>query len=176
MRGLFIHTPYQDQLQGVTPISIPPLQRLCGVQGQLRTDGTRIKTLLAQQYGQCTKRWRVKKFSQGARPWASAACPVEGERENFGSAGRWLAKLRNSGLLQLDSPDTNYGPKAVKMSIQSRPFLFLQDLFSSSLRLLKAGLVLLFSLEGRGISAYPTLPTPRLLHVNLLGSRETEAN
>lgn len=55
-------------------------------------------------------------------------------------------------------------------------FLFLQDLFSSGLRLLRAGLVLLFSLEGRGISAYPTLPTPTLLNVNFLGSKETEAN
>lgn len=33
-------------------------QLLCGVQGQLRIDGTRIKTLLAQEHGQYTKRWR----------------------------------------------------------------------------------------------------------------------
>lgn len=54
--------------------------------------------------------------------------------------------------------------------------LFLQDLFSSGLRLQRAGLGLLFSLEGRGISAYPTLPTSRLLKNNFLGSKETEAN
>lgn len=47
-RGLFIHTWHQDQLQGTIPISIPPPQLLCGAQAQLRIDGTRIKTLLAQ--------------------------------------------------------------------------------------------------------------------------------
>lgn len=54
--------------------------------------------------------------------------------------------------------------------------LFLQYLFSSGLRLLRAGLVLLFILEGRGISAYPTLPTSRLFNYYFLGSNETEAN
>lgn len=54
--------------------------------------------------------------------------------------------------------------------------LFLQHLFSSGLRLLRAGLVLLFILEGRGISAYPTLPISRLFNYYFLGSNETEAN
>lgn len=66
--------------------------------------------------------------------------------------------------------------KGVKTSIQSMPFLFLQDLFSSGLRLLRAGLVLLFILKGRGISAYPTLPTFRLFNYYFLGPKETEAN
>lgn len=52
----------------------------------------------------------------------------------------------------------------------------LQDLFSSGLRSLRAGLLLLFILEGRGISAYSTLPTSRLPNYYSLGSKETEAN
>lgn len=55
-------------------------------------------------------------------------------------------------------------------------FMFLQDLSSSGLRLLRAGLLLFFILEGRGISAYPTLPTFKLFNYYFLGSKETEAN
>lgn len=48
---------------------------------------------------------------------------------------------------------------------------FLQDLFLSGLRL-RAHLVLLFILEGRGVSASSTLPTSRLLNYYFVGSRD----
>lgn len=109
-----------------------------------------------------------ERTSQGARPWASAASPVEEEWENFGSAGRQLAKIKRS---------LSGTPQITKLRAEGSPDIcpvraalcFLQDLCSSGLAL-RALLVLLFTLEGRGVSAYSTLPTSRLLNDYFLGS------
>lgn len=125
----------------------------CGVQGQLRIDGTIIKTLLAQLHGQCTTRWKEKRTSQGAKPWASAASPVEGKWENFGSAGRWLAKIRVTVAGLSRSQTTGWRESRCQFNPCCLPF----SPRSSGLRL-RAGLVLLFILEGRGVKClfYPS--------------------
>lgn len=102
-----------------------------------------------------------ERMSQGARPWASAVSPVEGEWENFGSAGRWLSKIRVTlgGLSR---------SQAVGLG-KSR-------CLSSPCWILLLPRPLLFILEGRGISAYSTLPTSRLFTTSLALMRQKPTN
>lgn len=120
-----------------------------------------------------------------------ANAPKDGE-ENFSGSkalglscfprGRRMRKLwlsrkavgKNQGYPSWTLQVINYWLKGVKMLFQST--LFLASSTSSSGLTLRAGLVLLFTLESRGVSAYSTLPNSRLLNSYFPGSEETEAN